>query len=101
MLTNRTNYSELCVIKTNLMHCLFSVYFVTQPLHVSGIFVAQDVYSIYTTTGTCCIYTVYTVYSLPLQIRAVADNQRKFKIALNNFLHTYSFYSIEECLNKS
>ena len=38
------------VMKTNLMHYLSSVYFVTQPLHVSGI----SVYFIYTTTGTCC-----------------------------------------------
>ena len=46
------------VMKTNLMHCLSSVYFVSQPLHVSGIFVAhhQEVYCIYvyTTIGTCC-----------------------------------------------
>jgi len=43
------------------MHSLSSVYFVNQPLHVSGIFVAhyQEVYCIYTTIGTCCIYTVY------------------------------------------
>jgi NADH:ubiquinone oxidoreductase subunit F (NADH-binding) len=41
----------ICVIKTNLMHYLASVYFVSQPLHVSGIFAAhhQEVYSIYTT----------------------------------------------------
>jgi hypothetical protein len=34
------------VIKTNLMHYLSSVYFVNQPLHVLGIFVAhhQEVY---------------------------------------------------------
>jgi hypothetical protein len=46
----------ICVIKTNLLHCLSSVYFVNQPLHVSGIFVAhhQEVYFIYTTIGTCC-----------------------------------------------
>jgi hypothetical protein len=47
------------VIKTNLMHYLSSVYFVNQPLHVSGIFVThhQEVYSIYTTTtGTCCVF---------------------------------------------
>ena len=46
------------VIKTNLMHCLSSVYFDNQPLHVSGIFVAhhQEVYCIYTTTGTCCAF---------------------------------------------
>jgi hypothetical protein len=44
-----------CVIKTNSMHYLSSVYFVCQPLHVSDIFVAdhQEVYCIYTTTGTC------------------------------------------------
>jgi len=35
-------------IKTNLMHYLSSVYFVSQPLDVSGIFVAhhQEVYCI-------------------------------------------------------
>ena len=40
------------------MHCLSSVYFVNQPLHVSGIFVAyhQEVYCIYTTIGTCCAF---------------------------------------------
>jgi hypothetical protein len=47
-----------CVIKTNLMHYLSSVYSVNQLLHVSGIFVAhhQEVYCIYTTTGTCCAF---------------------------------------------
>jgi len=51
---------SFCVTETNLMHYLSSVYFVNQPLHVSGIFVAlyQEVYSIYT-TGTYCVYTVY------------------------------------------
>jgi len=46
----------ICVMKPNMMHYLFSVYFVIQPLHVLGIFVAhhQEVYSIYTTIGTCC-----------------------------------------------
>jgi hypothetical protein len=36
-------------MKTSLMHYLSSVYFVNQPLHVSGIFVAyhQEVYCIY------------------------------------------------------
>ena len=35
-----------CVMKTNLMHYLSSVYLANQPLHVSGIFVAhhQEVY---------------------------------------------------------
>ena len=39
----------ICVIKTNVMHYLSSVYFFNQPLLVSGIFVAhhQEVYYIY------------------------------------------------------
>ena len=43
------------------MHYLPPVYFFNQPLHVSGIFVAhhQEVYSMYTTDSTCCMYTVY------------------------------------------
>jgi hypothetical protein len=52
----------ICVMKTNLMHYLSSVYFVSQPLHFSGIFVAhhQEVHCIYKTTRTnCCIYRVY------------------------------------------
>ena len=45
----------VCVIKTNLMHYLSSVYFLSQPLHVSVIYVAhhQEVYCIYTTIGMC------------------------------------------------
>ena len=51
----------ICVMKTNLMHYLSSVFFVNQPLDVSGIFVAhhQDVHCIYTTHNNCCVYTVY------------------------------------------
>jgi len=50
--------SQTCVIKTNLMHSLSSVYFVNQPVRVSGIFVAhhQEVYCKYTTIGTCCAF---------------------------------------------
>jgi hypothetical protein len=52
--------THVCNIK-QLMHYLSSVYFFNQPLCVSGIFIAnqQEIYSTYTTTGTCCIYTVY------------------------------------------
>jgi len=60
--TNR-NYAakelkKVCVMKTNLMHYLSSVYFVNQPLHILGIFVAhhQAVYCINTTSGTCCAF---------------------------------------------
>jgi hypothetical protein len=47
-------------MKTNLMHYLSSVYFVSQPLHVSGISVAhhQELYCIYTTIGTCCAFSL-------------------------------------------
>ena len=34
-------YRYIRVLKTNLMHCLSSVYLYNQPLHVSGIFVAH------------------------------------------------------------
>ena len=41
------------IMKTNLLHYLSSVYYVSQPLHVSGIFVAHyhEVNCIYTTIG--------------------------------------------------
>ena len=46
------------VMKTNSTHYLSSVYFVNQPLRVSGISVAQhqEVYSIYTIISTCCAF---------------------------------------------
>jgi len=31
-----------------------------------------------------------------LDIKNVAGNQKKFKIALKKFLYTYSFYTLEE-----
>jgi hypothetical protein len=49
------------------MHYLFSVYFDSQHKHVSGTFVAhhQEVYSMYTTTGTCCAVQLLYTYSIP------------------------------------
>ena len=63
----------LYVIETTLMHYLSSVYFVTQPLHVSGIFVAhhQQVYCIYTTNWYPLIRSIGN-YSL-------ADLHRQYK----------------------
>jgi len=65
MLENTFLQSELTVyvIKTNLMHYISSVYFVSQPLHVLVIFVAyhQEVYCIYTTTGTGCAHNWYVL----------------------------------------
>jgi hypothetical protein len=34
--------------------------------------------------------------NLTLEIKNVADNQKKFKTALKKFLYTYSFYTLEE-----
>jgi len=44
-------------------------------------------------------YSGIKIFSnLPWEIKIVADNQNKFKIALKKFLYTYSFYTIEEYL---
>jgi hypothetical protein len=49
---------NISVMRTNLKRYLSSVYFVNQPLHVSGIFGAhhQAVYCIYTIIGTYCAF---------------------------------------------
>jgi len=39
--------------------------------------------------------------NLPLEIEIVADNQKKFKLALKKFLYTYTFYTVEEYLTGS
>jgi hypothetical protein len=39
--------------------------------------------------------------NLPLEIKNIADHQKKFKIILKKFLHNYSFYTIEEYLRQS
>jgi hypothetical protein len=38
--------------------------------------------------------------NLPSEIKNVAGNSKNFKIAQRKFLHTYSFYTVEEYLNK-
>jgi hypothetical protein len=37
---------------------------------------------------------------LPLEIKNVAGDQKKFKIPLKKFLYTYSFYTMEEYLSQ-
>jgi hypothetical protein len=39
--------------------------------------------------------------NLPLEIKIVADNQKKFKLALKKFLYIYTFYTLEEFLTHS
>ena len=74
------------VMKTNLMHYLFSVCFVSQPLHVSGIFVAhhQKVYCIYTTIGTYCAF----------QLTVCWPAGRPTDSQLKNTTHTNCIYTV-------
>ena len=53
-----TVHPYIHVNKTNLMHSLPSVYFVSRPLCVSSIFVAhhQEIYCIYTTVVMYCAF---------------------------------------------
>jgi hypothetical protein len=45
-------------------------------------------------------YLGITIFNnLPLEIKNVAGNQKKFKIALKKFLYAYSFYTMEEYLS--
>jgi len=39
--------------------------------------------------------------NLPLEIKNVTGDQKKFKIALKKFLYAYSFYTMEEYLSQS
>ena len=39
--------------------------------------------------------------NLPMEVKIVAGNQKKFKIALKKILYTYSFYTMEDCLSHS
>ena len=39
--------------------------------------------------------------NLPLEIKIVADNQKKFKRKLKKLLYTYTFYTLEEFLTHS
>jgi len=39
--------------------------------------------------------------NLPLEIKIVADNQKKFKRKLKKLLYTYAFYTLEEFLTHS
>jgi hypothetical protein len=62
--------------------------------------------NLYLPQGNVTIYQIGAYYSgikiinnLPLEIKIVFGNQKKFKIALKKCLYTYSFYSVEEYLS--
>ena len=64
-------------MKTNLMHCLSSVYFVNQPLHFSGIFVVhhRELCCIYTTICTCCAFQLTVCWLSNRQLTGSASSQ--------------------------
>jgi len=70
--------------KTNLMHCSSSIYFLIQPLHVSGIFVAHhlEVYCLYTTIGMCCTFQLTVCW--------LANRQSTEKHEAYQLLYIYS-----------
>jgi len=82
-----TTIKEIYVIKTSLMHYLSSVYFVNQPLHVSGIFVAHhlEVYGIYATICTCCALSVDCLLARPTDSRLKKSKRNVY--ILTYFLH--------------
>jgi hypothetical protein len=63
--------------------------------------------NLYLLQATLTIYQKRAHYSgikifnnLPLEIKNVADNPKKFKTALKQFLYTHSFYTLEQYLNQ-
>jgi len=43
-----------------------------------------------------CYLGIKIFNNVPLEIKNVAGNQKKFKITLKKFLYAYSFYTLEE-----
>ena len=87
-------------MKTTLMHNLSAVYFINQPLHISGIFVAhhQDVYYIYTIIGTYCGFSVDCLLS---KFHLNPANRQSTKIHnMYQLLYIYSIppdYGLQIC----
>jgi len=65
----------------------------------NNLYLPQANLTIYQKAAYCLGINIFN--NLPLEIKNVAGNQRKFKIALKKFLHTYPFYTIEEYLSQS
>jgi len=89
-------------MKTNLMHCLSSVYFFIQPLHVSGIFVAhhQEEYCMYTTitrwfnplnaelNPICYLLALLGAHHI-LHVSRVRVNKDCVRVMETNLMHYY------------
>ena len=67
------------------MYYLSSVYFVNQPLNISGIFVAhhQEAYFIYTVIGTWCAFQLTVCWP--------ANRQLTEKLSKNQSLYIYIY----------
>jgi len=65
----------------------------------NNLYLPQANLTIYQKGAYCLGIKIFN--NLPLEIKNVAGNQKKFKIALKKFLYTYSFYTMEEYLSHS
>jgi hypothetical protein len=75
------------VMKTNLMHCLSSVYFVIQPLHVSGIFVSGGILYMYNNWYVLCFLVDSLLAGWPTDNETHNENQqRKGYFWVHNFV---------------
>jgi hypothetical protein len=99
MLQNWQSIKNIRVMKTNLIHCLSSVYFLNQPLHVSNIFVAhhQEIYCVY--LANCLLAgrptdSQLTLILLTWRIWWARNNASKWQMGYNSALKGLNIYSI-------
>ena len=110
MCSTCSTYLNFRLMKTTLMPYLSSVYFVNQPLHVSGIFVShhQEVYYIYiyiyiyTTIGTCCDFQLTVCWPCPADGLQICPKHVEIVSVINqidaqNFCFTISLFHSSTC----
>jgi hypothetical protein len=96
--------NDVRVKQTNLMHNLSSVYFVSQPLHVSGMFVAhhQGIYCVYihararTHTHT---HTQNNWYVLCFLVDCLLANRQSTKKHNMSYKHARNIYRLIDEIN--
>jgi hypothetical protein len=86
--------TQICVIKTSLMHYLSSVYFVNQPLHVSGIFVAHHQEEKHSTYQLLYLYIIPPAYVLQICPKHVEIDWRN-KLRINS---ASSWFLLHRCI---
>jgi hypothetical protein len=65
----------------------------------NNLYLSQANLTIYQKEAYCLGIKIFN--NLNLELKIVAGNQKKFKIALKKFLYTYSFCTMEEYLSHS